>query len=90
MLRLLYDAESYGFEAGDPNVGVDMYVLMQDDPSTMSGQSRSDNNIYVNFVSASPESAGGLLAHEWEHYEGRDAETHNTGMANNRQAVCSQ
>ena len=88
MLQLLFDSDYAGFQPGDPNIATSgMYVPYQVDPSSPSGERRFGNDIYVSSVSSNAPSVGGLLAHEFEHYEGRDNHIHQY-TANARQAAC--
>jgi hypothetical protein len=66
LLGIYNDASGYGFKAGDNQRG-DMYVLMHQDGTTMSGYSRSDGYVYVNQewvddpLSGSAQTTAGLL-----------------------------
>ena len=89
MLRLLFEHPDYGFAAADPNIAtVGMYVKMEQNVACPSGFCREDNNIYVASASRDDDLVGGLLAHEYEHYDGYDGPDHNVGSASSRQSIC--
>ena len=90
MARLLFDNTSNGFHPGDSQAypDFDMYVNMAPGGCS-SGECRSDDNIYVNSTNFSVESMAGLVAHEYEHYDGSENRTHSVGIAVTRQAQCS-
>jgi len=98
-LQAMYNAPpGQGFKPGSTAQGGDndMYVLMQPAVSTPSGYQAQDGYIYVtsNWTAgpsaAISASAGGLLAHEYEHSIGYDGPAHNTGQSNYWQDVCQE
>lgn len=90
MARLLFDNTSNGFHPGDSQAypNLDMYVEMG--PGTCSsGECRTSDDVYVNNTSYSTSAMAGLIAHEFEHYQGNDNQAHTMNIANPRQTQCT-
>lgn len=90
MARFLFDDTSNGFRPRDAQAypTFDMYVDMGPGPCS-SGECRTSDDVYVNSTSYSPSAMAGLIAHEFEHYQGNDDRGHNMNIANPRQAQCT-
>ena len=90
MARLLFDDTSNGFHPGDAQTypNFDMYVEMDSGPCS-SGDCRTVDDIFVNSTNYSTSEMAGLIAHEFEHYQGNDNRAHSMNIANPRQTQCT-
>lgn len=83
-----YESTDYGFRRGTVAPQYRMYVMMEDDASTVSGSGPTDNNTYVNAGAFTDEfgereawKIGSDIAHEEVHQAGQDNPDHNMGTA---------